>query len=116
MSTRSTIWIKNQDSFEGIYCHFDGYLDGVGKTLFEHYNREELVRKLISQGDASYIGETIEDSRFYHTWRNEDLHIFKCRSLLSGKSDFEEYNYLFDGEWFLLNKSANPYKKLADCL
>lgn len=38
MSTRSAIIRKTEDgSYEGIYCHFDGYLAGVGKTLQEHY-------------------------------------------------------------------------------
>ena len=41
MSTHATIWIKNSnDTFTGIYCHFDGYLSGVGDTLLKHYNVE----------------------------------------------------------------------------
>jgi len=34
MATRSRIAIENQDgTVTSIYCHFDGYLSGVGKLL-----------------------------------------------------------------------------------
>ena len=112
MATRSTIWIKNKDNYEGIYCHFDGYTYGLGRTLFENYNTEEKVRELISQGDASYIENTIETSRFYHTWRGEDLHIYKSSHPVMMKYCFEEYNYLFDnGEWYLMLKNKNKLLK-----
>ena len=115
MSTRSTIWIKNKDNYEGIYCHFDGYMNGVGKTLFENYNTEEKVRELISQGDASYIENTIETSRFYHTWRNEDLNIYDVLDRKEMKEYFDEYNYLFqDGEWYLM--LSNEDKTIKEIL
>jgi len=37
MATRSNIAIENQDgTVSAIYCHFDGYIDGVGEILYEH--------------------------------------------------------------------------------
>jgi hypothetical protein len=37
MSTRSRIAIENQNgSVTSVYCHFDGYISGVGKTLEKH--------------------------------------------------------------------------------
>lgn len=60
MSTRSAIIIENTDkTVAGIYCHFDGYLDGVGKTLLESYQDEAKVRELIALGDISSLGDRI---------------------------------------------------------
>ena len=74
MATRSRIAIENQDgTVTSIYCHFDGYLDGVGKKLFNHYDREK-TEKLIELGDISVLGESTLDTIAYHRDRNEDLH------------------------------------------
>ena len=74
MSTRSRIAIENQDgTVQSIYCHFDGYIDGVGKTLFNHYDREKL-EKLIVLGDISSLGESTIDTIAYCRDRDEDFH------------------------------------------
>jgi hypothetical protein len=45
MSTRSRIAIENHHgTVTSIYCHFDGYLEGVGKKLFNHYDREKTEK------------------------------------------------------------------------
>ena len=73
MATRSRIAIENQDgTVKSIYCHWDGYLGGVGKTLFNHYDKEKL-EKLIELGDISSLGESTEDTVAYARDRNEDL-------------------------------------------
>jgi hypothetical protein len=47
MSTRSRIAIENQNgSVTSIYCHFDGYISGVGKTLKECYTRSIRSRRI----------------------------------------------------------------------
>jgi hypothetical protein len=74
MATRSRIAIENQDgTVTSIYCHFDGYLDGVGKKLFNHYDREK-TEKLMELGDISALGESILWTIAYHRDRGEDLH------------------------------------------
>ena len=74
MATRSRIAIENENgTVISIYCHFDGYLEGVGKKLFEHYDREK-TEKLIELGDISVLGESTLDTIAYHRDRNEDLH------------------------------------------
>lgn len=62
MSTRSAIIMKEPDGagFAGIYCHFDGYESGVGKTLLEHYSDPAKVAALIALGDISCLGERVE--------------------------------------------------------
>ena len=73
MATRSRIAIENQDgTVNSVYCHFDGYISGVGKTLFEHYDQEKL-EKLLELGDISSLGESTIDTVAYCRDRGEDL-------------------------------------------
>lgn len=104
MSTRSVIAIKNEDNtFDAIYCHFDGYPEGVGKTLKDHYNSKELARALINKGGLSTLDKDLESSVFY-TSRGEQLKkyhedSFEALNKLCGDL-WGEYLYVFqDGKW-----------------
>lgn len=60
MSTRSTIAIENADgTVHQVYCHFDGYLSGVGQMLIENYQDRDKVAELVSFGDISVLGPTV---------------------------------------------------------
>ncbi len=59
MSTHSAIIQKTETGYKGIYCHWDGYPEGVGVTLLAHYNDEKKVSELISLGDVSNLCERI---------------------------------------------------------
>lgn len=57
MSTRSAIIERKSDgTYRGIYCHFDGYVEGVGKKLAAHYTDPALVTALLDLGDISSLG------------------------------------------------------------
>ena len=57
MSTSASVAYQHEDGqVEAIYVHSDGYLDGVGKTLLEHYNDPMKAEALINLGDLSVIG------------------------------------------------------------
>ena len=90
MSTRCFIGIKSETETIGIYCHNDGYPSGTGATLLDKYNTEESVRALIAMGDASYIVDDIEKSRFYHRDRGEPL-----ANCASGQASSFPYSYIF---------------------
>jgi hypothetical protein len=117
MSTRSRIAIENESGIvNSIYCHFDGYVDGVGKTLFNHYDKEKL-QKLIELGDISSLGESTEDTVAYCRDRGEDLH---STSYLDVEGLFElgfesgiEYVYCLtkDGIW-LVNRCGSSYVEI----
>lgn len=117
MATRSTIWVANENGvYDGIYCHWDGYLEHNGEILKEHYTSEEKVRELIALGSISILAERIfpDDGEVhtfdnaangvcvaYHRDRGEDLNIYH-ETKETIKTKFEEYNYLFeDGVWYV---------------
>lgn len=60
MGTRTAVFQEQQDGkFLGIYVHYDGYIEGVGKTLFEHYKQREKTYELINKKVAlSSLGQT----------------------------------------------------------
>ena len=69
MSTRSRIIVANpKGDFTSIYCHYDGYPAGVGKTLLQHYRAKSKVRKLLSLGDLSSLGVRLEPLFAGHTF------------------------------------------------
>jgi hypothetical protein len=105
MSTRSHIGIKDSRGITGVYCHFDGYPEGVGKTLLENYDTENKVKALIAEGDMSSLGATLEECNFYKEGPDTDPYtIPDCEDVRekyyqAGK--WMDYSYLFeDGEWY----------------
>lgn len=107
MSTRSFISMKNGDGYTAVYCHYDGYPEGVGKQLKENFTTEETVTDLIDLGNISYI----EDGEpcAYHRDRGEDysrnapknyICIQELRS--EAKHSWAEYLYVFeDNNWYV---------------
>lgn len=59
MATRSFIARKTASGYEGNYCHWDGYLEGVGYILAEHYSDRHKVAFLLSFGDISSLGREV---------------------------------------------------------
>jgi hypothetical protein len=94
---------KIEKPYIGIYCHWDGYPDGVGATLFEDYNDYEKVLDLISGGFASSICG--EEADYYMAWnRNEEWKDNKPRQNDEVKvcGGWTEYAYIFDnGKWYV---------------
>lgn len=89
----------------GVYCHWDGYPEGVGAELKEHYNTYEAALNLILLGQLSYIcGEVCA----YHNWRNEEHRISVDKNDLPKGSDYIDYTYyLEDGNWTFTQWSYN---------
>ena len=123
MSTRSYIGIENKDgTVTAVYCHFDGYLSGVGQTLLNHYKKRTKVQALIDLGNLSYIGKTPKKSRAYHSWRGDPLEQMNKNLKWSFAEEFKndihiEYVYLFSkGKWYHLRfDNGNPvYRQMDD--
>lgn len=99
MSTRSFIHVKRTDgNWARIYCHFDGYWEGVGQKLHDHYNSQELAEALVALGDISSLGEEIGEK-----------HDFDY-----GKRFYEKHNGNYkaqksDPEYIRLEKMCHAY-------
>jgi hypothetical protein len=112
MATRSNIIIQDPETKEytSIYCHWEGYPDGVGKTLEEFWDTPEKIQELIKLGDLSSLGETLEECSAYHRDRKDpwDTVCPVSGALLDGLIDeCTEYQYLYqDGSWEILQRNT----------
>lgn len=62
MSTRSFIFILQDNTYHGIYCHSDGYPSGNGSILLHNYQNIKKIRQLINLGDLSSLGVSLSPS------------------------------------------------------
>lgn len=135
MSTKCLIGLKNDKGVKYIYCHNDGYLEGVGYTLETHYKDKAAVEKLLLLGDISALGDKPEDLG-EDAWDNLDTTIYRkgCRTYASrGEDDVEAregsaegfeaegegrdaaYLYLFDpqtSKWSFNDFTSGEYEPL----
>jgi hypothetical protein len=70
MGTRSAIGIKHGDVVKAVYCHYDGYLEYVGRALTMYYQDSIKVNKLISMGDMSCLGAAIGNKHSFNDRSN----------------------------------------------
>jgi len=105
MATRCYIVDKlSETAFEAIYCHWDGYPEGVGATLASHYKTDEKVEELIRNGDLSSLGDTIKESSVFYSdteiGHPASVHKTFEEVLESAKNVGCEYVYVFaEGVW-----------------
>ena len=132
MSTGSTIAIQNKDNtVTGIYCHSDGYVSSVGRTLFENYTHEDRVRELIALGSLSILGTEIGskhnfDVRDNRSWckaygrdrgeSNQEADTWDSYQQLINESS-QDYNYLFTpGQGWTVTRYVQNTNNVADLL
>ena len=108
MSTRARIGIQlPDDSILSVYHHFDGYPEGLGVKLKEHYNTYEKASELIDGGNMSscysdneYDDETQEfvkrDPRPEYYGGDEEAPILSKNFDEFTRIDcWQEYSYVF---------------------
>jgi len=119
MSTRSNIAIEDPKTkkVKVIYVHSDGYPYGVGKCLVDNYNNRELAKLLFEHGDASYLGDTIEECSFYgRDWDRDEEPAKEFRDewmyMHSMRGDIHiEYIYIFkDNRWHVSSSKSTKVK------
>lgn len=137
MGTRSDIIVQRSDgSYKRVYCHWDGYLEGVGATLQEHYNSQERAEAVVEPGDMSSLMEAC-DGAPGHTFKTpvEGQTIYYGRDRgepdtdgLIGASLIEvwppedtwtEFTYVWqDGKWWTADadEGSQALHLLADAL
>ena len=122
MATRSRIGMEytnkqGKKMVKSIYCHFDGYPEGVGQFLINHYDREK-TEDLIKLGDISFIRPSIKKPKghsfetpvegytvAYHRDRGEAKTPARLDMGVAEffRSDFEQFGYVLteEGEWLV---------------
>lgn len=122
MGTRSRIGIQLEDGkVKSIYCHFDGYHEGVGQELMDSYTDREKVEKLIALGDISFLCSEVEPTGphsfedpqrgvtvAYHRDRGEDFNPQDIDNSAESFFNTSGYTYLFniDGVWMTSEEST----------
>jgi len=135
MSTNSIIAMETKKGVKAIYCHWDGYLSNVGKTLFENYQNRNKVEKLISLGGISILGAEVETD-LPHSFQNpainvtvaynrdrgeDDMPTLECSDIKEAMDYYRsaEYIYLFnlndEWEYILSNYSSKSLKEAITC-
>jgi len=72
MSTRSRIGLQQADGkIKSVYCHWDGYPEGVGEILRKHYNSREKIEALLELGDISALGTFYDKELAKEKWQHE---------------------------------------------
>lgn len=123
MSTNSAIALRSGDTYQTIYCHWDGHPKTMFPMLRNNYNSLELVAKLISYGDASSIDKKLEPTGqhtfmkpedgvcvFYHRDRGDDW--LSCQPTCYTHQELFrqqafEYVYVFeDRQWNVYNMNG----------
>jgi len=101
MGTRSRIGIQNQNgSITSVYCHYDGYPEGVGQELIQNYTSPVEVNELLSKGDMS----SLHSKQFFKDRGETDVDSINSENeqeyLEFTGNCWGEYAYLYrDGEW-----------------
>lgn len=126
MSTPCTIGYKNTDnSYDVIYCHWDGYPSYQTKMLLTYYNSPELARALIDLGDISSLDKQLSPPNgvkhtfdnpidgvtiAYHRDRGETLNITKVADKSQLMSEYgDNYLYIYDPTdkcWYINKKCS----------
>ena len=64
MGTRCFISLRENGRIVGVTCHYDGYIECAGMTLFLGFSDKDLLRRLIGHGDMSSLGTAISNTAF----------------------------------------------------
>lgn len=123
MSTHSRIGIVlPSHQILSIYCHHDGYLEGVGKTLRTYYALEDAAMELVLLGDLSSLANTWEETYTYGRSGEENPEHTKPvlsndrKAFISlGNETAAEYIYLFaKGQWRWMPREGRNFRKLKN--
>jgi hypothetical protein len=113
MATRSTIALEFADgTVQQVYCHFDGYLSGIGAQLASDFMDPFKVRDLIDAGDMSSIGSPYSErgevcparkykniTEYFAECQQEEYDYILRDSAANGGATWFVRFYATDGEW-----------------
>lgn len=119
MATRSAIGMRTHDNrIKAVYCHWDGYLEGVGATLLASYKDVFKVNQLLDKGNISSLESTIKATEFYNDTQpgfDDDYVIFNTYEDLFEYFEDCEYFYVFENDQWIVS-TGSTFNSLADTL
>ena len=110
MGTHAMIGMYNAETgeVEASYVHYDGYVEGVGRTLVKNYNTPRLARAVASVGYLSSLDADLDKSISEAVHKNEiPVPYESVEQYMKNGYDYcgAHYLYLFDGEaWFFASR------------
>lgn len=107
MNTKAAIGILYETGeILGIICHYDGYVQGVGKTLLTHYNSIDSIKALLELGTLTNLKETVEATQAVV---NNRAHRHVKSMMFRSRDDFERY-YAIADYFYLFESNHWVYK------
>jgi len=115
MATRALIGYLDEDrNFTCTYNHYDGYPEGLGKTLLNHYDTEDTAKKIANTGYISSVDEDGEIHSKYDEPANKirlDGEWEDALEEMAGKVDEYggDYGYIWwegDGDWVQIKNTG----------
>ena len=102
MATRSFITIKHKDNtYSGVYCHWDGGPDHNGKILTKDYQARSKVVDLIDGGDMSSLKtnttweSTFKEDAYTNTREEQPLYYKKRGDEDVDPKHFKTYQQMY---------------------
>ena len=104
MSTNCNIAVQiEDDKYLMVYCHHDGYINGVGRKLIYYYTDYEKVLALVRLGDLSSLGNDLEKSEAYHRDMKRDYVIRTVSEIDISNTLFRVCYKFINNIWFVKN-------------
>lgn len=112
MGTSAMIGIHNpkDGTVTASYCHYDGYVEGVGRTLVEHYNHQYDANIVANGGYVSSLDSDYLVSRQCAVHNEPAISYKSITAYLERGSAYSgaEYLYIWDGEaWYFAPTDAD---------
>ena len=119
-STRAMIGIYNikDKTVSASYCHYDGYIQGVGRTLNKYYNSQYDAEAVAKGG---YIVRLLEDYAETRQHADRDGRRVPCETyesvdqyMKNGRDYYDtDYLYLWDGAaWFFTSCDVPQFEEV----
>lgn len=119
MSTNAYIGYYDDSTGQVVatYCHYDGYIEGVGNELATNYNNSFAAEAVASVGYLSGLYETISKSVENSVHKDDEPMLFGSIEEFLGECAEHygiEYAYLWvEGQWFVMATDHRVYPAVA---
>lgn len=107
MSTRSMIGKENEDgTIRAIYCHYDGYPEGVGQTLADFYTDKDKIDALLNLGNLSVLRQEIGNKQDFNDYKNHNENWCLAYGRDRGEANQEAKVFNFRGDYLDYARSS----------